>query len=109
MHRYLPGEEFISWYRLGQLFALLGSQLQNLKCFVPRTSIDEIISTSYAKFRYLYRIFLSDSVSKIEEFKFRFLYRIFLSGRVSNVQRNLNSDIYAELFYQTGLQRYRGI
>ena len=38
--------------------------------FVPRTSIGELISTFYAEFRYV--------------------NRIFLSGRVSKIQRNLN-------------------
>jgi len=33
---------------------------------VPRTSIDELSSTFYAKFRYVHRIFLSGRVSKIQ-------------------------------------------
>ena len=44
---------------------------QNLICFlVPRTSIGELSSTFYAEFTYV--------------------YRIFFSGRVSKIQRNLN-------------------
>ena len=39
---------------------------QNLTFFVPRNSIGEISSTFYAEFRYVYRIFLSDRVSKIQ-------------------------------------------
>jgi hypothetical protein len=38
---------------------------QNLTSFVPRTSIDELSNTIYAEFRYVYRIVLSDRVSKI--------------------------------------------
>ena len=34
--------------------------------FVPQTSIDELSSTFYAEFRYVYRIFLSGRVSKIQ-------------------------------------------
>ena len=43
---------------------------QNLIFYVPRTLIDELSSTFYAEFRYV--------------------YRVFLSGRVSKIQRNLN-------------------
>jgi len=40
---------------------------QNLTFFfVPRTSIDELSSTSYAEFRYVYKIFLSGRISKIQ-------------------------------------------
>ena len=42
--------------------------------FVPRTSIDELSTTFYAEFRYIY------------------IYRIFLSGRVSKMQRNLSVE-----------------
>jgi len=34
--------------------------------FVPRTSVDELSSTFYAEFRYVYRNFLSGKVSKIK-------------------------------------------
>jgi hypothetical protein len=43
---------------------------QDLTFFVPRTSVGELSSTFYAKFRYV--------------------CRIFLSGRISKLQRNLN-------------------
>jgi len=39
---------------------------QNLTFFVPRTSISKLSSTFYAEFRYVYRIFLSSRVSKIQ-------------------------------------------
>ena len=40
---------------------------QNLTFFlVPQTSTDELSSTFYAEFRYVYRIFLSGKVSKIQ-------------------------------------------
>ena len=40
---------------------------QNLTFFfVPPTSIDELISTFYAEFRHVHRIFLSGRVSKIQ-------------------------------------------
>ena len=47
-----------------------GQQNSTIFLFVPRTSIDELSSTFYAEFRYV--------------------YRIFLSGRISKIQRNLN-------------------
>jgi hypothetical protein len=34
--------------------------------FVPQTSIGELSSTFYAEFRYVYRIFLSGTVSKLQ-------------------------------------------
>ena len=56
---------------------------QNLTFFfVPRTSIDELSSTFYIEFRYIYRIFLSD--------------------RVSKMQRNLNMQNNTLLAYETG-------
>jgi len=39
---------------------------QNLTSFVPRTSTDELNSTFYAEFRYVYRTVLSGRVSKIQ-------------------------------------------
>jgi len=39
---------------------------QNLIFFGPRISIGELSSTFYAEFRYVYRIFLSCGVSKIQ-------------------------------------------
>ena len=42
----------------------------NFFFFAPRTSIDELSGTFYAEFRYV--------------------YRIFLSGRILKIQRNLN-------------------
>ena len=42
---------------------------QNVTFFVPQTSVDELNSNFYAEFRYVHRFFLSDKVSKIEEFK----------------------------------------
>ena len=56
---------------------------QNLTFFfVPRTSIDELSSTFYIEFRYIYRIFLSD--------------------RVSKMQRNLNVQNNPLLAHETG-------
>jgi len=53
-HYYIPWKT----YNTGQ---------QNLTFFfVPRTSIAELSSTLYAEFRYVYRCFLSDRVSKIQ-------------------------------------------
>ena len=39
---------------------------ENLTFFGPRTSVGEFSSTFYAEFRYVYRIFLSGRVSKIQ-------------------------------------------
>ena len=50
--------------------------------FVPQTSIDELSSTFYAEFRYV--------------------YRIFLSGRVSKIQRNINMQNSTLRAYETG-------
>jgi len=55
---------------------------QNLTSFVPRISIDELSSTFYAKFKYV--------------------YRIFLSGRVSKIQRNLNVQNNTLHAHETG-------
>jgi len=44
---------------------LLITMVNKIYFFVPRTSIDELSSYFYAKFRYVYRIFLSSKVSKI--------------------------------------------
>jgi len=56
---------------------------QNLTFFPPpRTSIREISSTFYAEFRYV--------------------YIIFLSGRVSKIQRNLNAQNSTLRAHETG-------
>ena len=53
------------------VFLSNNTRQQNLTFFLgPRTSIGEFSSTFYAEFRYV--------------------YRVFLSGRVSKIQRNLN-------------------
>jgi len=43
-----------------------GQQNLTFFFFVPQTSIDELSSTIYAEFKYVYRIFLSDRFSKIQ-------------------------------------------
>ena len=44
------------------------------------------------------------SFKDTEEFKFRYLYQIFLSNKVSKIQRNLNSGIYTEFFFRKGFK-----
>jgi len=58
---------------------------QNLTFFGPRTSIGELSSTFYAEFRYVYRIFLSDEVSKIQ----RTLFVQNITLRTNETGRNL--------------------
>jgi len=57
---------------------------QNLNFLVPRTSIDELSSTFYGEFRYVYRIFLSGRFSKIQ----RNLYVQNSSLRAHETNRN---------------------
>jgi len=52
------------FYGLHKFANFIGRQIVTF--FDPRTSIGEISSTFYAEFRYVYRIFLSGRVSKIE-------------------------------------------
>ena len=47
-------------------FLSYSARKRNLAFFGPRTSIGELSSTFYAEFRYVYRIFLSGRVSKIQ-------------------------------------------
>jgi len=44
----------------------IGQQNLTFFFFDPRTSIGELSSTFYAEFRYVYRMFLSGRVSKIQ-------------------------------------------
>ena len=63
---------------------------QNLTFFfVPPTSIDELISTFYAEFRHV--------------------HRIFLPGRVSKIQRNLNAQNTNLRVHETGRNFGRGV
>jgi ABC-type glycerol-3-phosphate transport system permease component len=65
---------------------------QCLPFFVPQTSIDELSSTLYAEFRYV--------------------YRMILSGRVSKIQWNLNVQDSTLSAYETGRNfplRCRGV
>jgi hypothetical protein len=83
---------FLVWVFLFSMFFIMyvikwidsnNTSQQNLTFFcVPRTSVDELSSTFYAEFRYV--------------------YRIFLLGRVSKIQRNLNVQNSTLCAHETG-------